>query len=214
MWAETYDRPPNLLIEAEEPLMRSMLEGLDGEIALDAACGTGRLSRLLQERGFDVIAVDASAPMPERARRSEAATFLAAADLARLPLRSDSMDVVVCGLAMTHLGRLEDAIAELARVSRRHATLVVSDIHPIAVATGGQAFFTAADGSRRSARNHVHWPSAYAGAFHAAGLVIDRLEEIFVDEEFLQTMATPQIRADAGALLGLPLVLAWRLTKA
>lgn len=32
------------------------------------------------------------------------------------------------------------------------------------------------------ARNNVHRPSAYAGAFRKADLEIDRLEEILVDE--------------------------------
>ena len=63
------------------------------------------------------------------------------------------------------------------------------------------------------ARNHVHWPSAYAKAFRSAGLTIDRLEEHFVDEAFVQEMATPEIRAAAHSLLGLPLVIAWLVRK-
>jgi len=36
-WSETYDELPNLLIDAEEPLVRSLLEGLEGQVALNAA---------------------------------------------------------------------------------------------------------------------------------------------------------------------------------
>jgi SAM-dependent methyltransferase len=76
-------------------------------------------------------------------------------------------------------------VAELARVLRPGGILLTTDLHPIAVATGGQAFFTAADGSRHMARNHVHRPSHYSRALGRAGLRIDRLEELFVNERFL-----------------------------
>ena len=91
--------------------------------------------------------------------------------------------------------------------------MVISDLHPLAVATGGQAYFTASDGSRHMARNHVHWPSAYAEAFHGAGLAIERLEERFIDEAFVNRMASPEIRTAAGSLPGLPLAIAWRVGK-
>ena len=126
---------------------------------------------------------------------------------------SGSVDVVVCGLALTHLRTLDEAVAELARILRPGGALLTTDLHPIAVATGGQAFFTAADGSRHLARNHVHWPSRYARAFGLAGLRIDRLEEAFVDERFLYEMGTEAVRSDAEALGGLPLAIAWRCTK-
>jgi len=212
-WAGTYDTLPNQLIDAEGPLVRSLLDGLEGRLALDAACGTGRLTHSLQERGFEVVAVDASASMMQRASEPQANSSLAIADIRRLPLRSESVDVVVCGLALTHFEHLGAPITELARVLRPKGAMVISDLHPLAVATGGQAYFTAADGSRHMARNHVHWPSAYAKAFRSAGLTIDRLEEHFVDEAFIQEMATPEIRAAAHSLLGLPLVIAWLVRK-
>lgn len=116
-------------------------------------------------------------------------------------------------VASTHVEQLGPPIAELARVLRPGGTLVTTDMHPVAVAMGGQAYFTAGDGSRLMARNHVHWPSMYADSFHTAGLAIDRLEELFVEQSYLEQMATPEIREAARSLLGLPLVSAWRVRK-
>jgi hypothetical protein len=127
---------------------------------------------------------------------------LRSADIRRLRLRSESVDVVVCGLALTHFEHLG---APDRRAGPRAATkgaMVISDLNPLAVATGGQAYFTASDGLRHMARNHVHWPRAYAEAFRSAGLAIDRLEELFVDEAFLQEMATPEIRTTAHSFAG------------
>jgi len=214
-WAETYDALPNLLIDAEEPLVRSLLDegGLQGRVALDAACGTGRITRLLRDRGFEIIGVDASSPMLRRSRGRDAASRLAVGDLRRMPLRSASVDLAVCGLALTHVEQLGPPIAELSRVLRPGGRLITTDLHPVATAFGGQTYFRASDGSKHMARNHVHWPSAYAAAFQAAGLAIDRLEELLVDEVFVRAMATPEIRAGAQALIGLPLVIAWRVRK-
>ena len=184
-WAETYDELPNLLIDAEEPRgLAPRRRRPEGRVALDAACGTGRMTLLLRER-----------------------------DLRRIPLRSGSTDLAVCGPALTHFEQLAPPIAELSRVLRPGGRLITTDLHPVATANGGQAYFRAPDGSRHMARNHVHWPSAYTAAFPAAGMAIDRLEELFVDEEFVQEMATPEIRADAQALIGLPLVIAWRVRR-
>ena len=50
VWAEHYDGW-NPLIEAEEPAVRRFLEEIPPGRALDLACGTGRLSRVLTELG-------------------------------------------------------------------------------------------------------------------------------------------------------------------
>ena len=71
---------------------------------------------------------------------------------------------------------------------------MTTDVHPVAAATGAHAFFTAADGSRGVARNHVHWPSAYMAAFREADLSVDRLEEILVDEAFIAEIKMPDVR--------------------
>lgn len=46
-WSKTYDSIPNLLIKVEEPAVRSLLQDFKKGMALDAACGTGRYSKIL-----------------------------------------------------------------------------------------------------------------------------------------------------------------------
>ena len=65
-----------------------------------------------------MVTVDASASMLQRAREPQATSRLAIADIRRLPLRSESVDVVVCGLALTHFEHLGAPIAELAHALR------------------------------------------------------------------------------------------------
>jgi ubiquinone/menaquinone biosynthesis C-methylase UbiE len=208
-WADTYDGP-NPLITAEEPAVRSFLDGTAPGRAVDAACGTGRLARLLGDLGHEVIAVDGSTEMLAHAGRNAPAATLVRGDLRRLPIRDRSIDVAVCGLALTHVPSLREPIAELARILRPGGRLIISDIHPVAVATGAHAFFVRRDGSRGVTRNEVHWSSAYVDAFRAAGLTIERLAEPRFAASFVEEMPEAAIRdAAREAVVGLPFALVW-----
>ncbi len=210
-WAATYDVSPNALIDAEEPVVHALLRGEPPGVALDAAAGTGRLATLLRGLGHEVVAVDLSAEMLSRV---DPAVDRVRASLERLPIRDGAVDLVVCTLALTHLRGLDTAFAEFARILRPGGGVVVSDVHPVAVATGAQAMFRRNDGSRAVARNDLHWPSGYVRAALAAGLVVERCEEVLVDEAFFGDMQDEDVRAAARpALLGLPLAILWRLRK-
>jgi SAM-dependent methyltransferase len=126
-WAEHYDEPGNDLIDLEQPVVRKILDGLPTGVALDAACGTGRHSAYLASLGHRVIGVDTSGAMLELAREKVPGGEFHEADLRRLPLPDDHVDLVVCGLALMHVPELEPVFAEFARVLRPGGDLVVSD---------------------------------------------------------------------------------------
>ncbi|MGK3209250.1 class I SAM-dependent methyltransferase [Amycolatopsis sp. MEPSY49] len=135
-WSETYDQPGNAAFSIDEPEVKRIVGTLPSSVALDAACGTGRYARWLTERGHRVIGVDSSPDMLARARvRVPAGEFLLG-DLHRLPVADSAVDLVVCGLALTHLPALEPVMAEFARVLRAEGHLVIADVHPEAVARG------------------------------------------------------------------------------
>ena len=126
-WAEFYDDPGNQLVDLEQPVVRKILDGLPLGVALDAACGTGRHSAYLASLGHEVIGVDSSAAMLERARAKVPAGEFHEADLHDLPLPDDHVDLVVCGLALVHVPDLAPVLAEFVRVLRRGGHLVISD---------------------------------------------------------------------------------------
>jgi ubiquinone/menaquinone biosynthesis C-methylase UbiE len=129
-----------------------------------------------------------------------------------LPVANDSVDLATCALALTHVTNLSPAIAEIARVVRPGGRVVLSDVHPIAVATGAQALFRHSDGTRGVTINHQHWIADYVRAFADAGLVIERCEEPPVDEGFKIGLGSNDVRAAADiGLTGLPLLLIWVL---
>jgi len=126
-WAPTYDEPGNALLEVEEPIVRGILAALPVGVALDAACGTGRHSAYLASLGHKVIGVDVSREMLEVARAKVPDGEFYEADLHDLPTEDDSVDVVVCAIAASHVPELAPVLAEFARVLHPGGHLVLSD---------------------------------------------------------------------------------------
>ena len=126
-WAPLYDDQPNQLLEIEEPIVREILDGLPIGVALDAACGTGRHAAYLASLGHTVLGVDSSPGMLTRAREKVPKGEFHEADLHELPLADDSVDLVVCAIALVHLADIHGPFGEFARVLRTGGHLVVSD---------------------------------------------------------------------------------------
>jgi len=215
-WAATYDRPGNPLIAVEQPVVWSLLASSATGVALDAACGTGRHTRRLADLGHRVIGVDATPEMLERARAGVPGAALVRGDLTRLPLRSGSVDLAVCSLALDHAPAVVDPVRELARVVRPGGRIVISDVHPVLSAVGAAAYFVAADGSSAFVRNHRHLHGEYLEAFAATGLNVRRcLEPRFGPAEVgMQALAMRFVPdATSAAYLGLPGALVWDLVR-
>lgn len=210
-----YDARLNPLILAEEPVVQSLLADAAPAVALDAACGTGRHTAFLASRGHDVVAVNLSPDMLDRAiARVPHARFLVA-DLSALPLAGESVDLAVCALALTHLPDLGPPVAELARVLRPRGRLVVSDVHPFAVLLGAHVLERSESPRRVLVRNHVHLHADYLSAFAGAGLQVRRCLEATVGERELDVIGPPDHLRDAfrQAFLDLPIALVWDLER-
>jgi ubiquinone/menaquinone biosynthesis C-methylase UbiE len=118
LWGRVYRR-------REERIVGSALRGLPpGASILDAACGTGRITALLQQQGFDAVGCDISPAMMAVARRRLRSigyhSSFVQTSIDRLPYHDRSFDAVTCIGLLMHLDpdmRLR-ALHELARVSR------------------------------------------------------------------------------------------------
>src|ERR1051325_11179256 len=100
-----------------------------------------------------------------------------------LPLPGGACEVVVCGLAVGHVQRLDQAIAEMARVLAPGGVMVYSDLHPFGTLAGWKRSFLARDGKQYAARQHVHLYADHQAACQSAGLTIDAVCEPRIDFE-------------------------------
>jgi SAM-dependent methyltransferase len=99
-----------------------------GKRVLDAACGEGYGSHLLSASAAEVIGVDLSMEAVEHARvkYSDSNLSFRQADVTRLPLEDDSVDVVVSFETLEHLAEQDEMLAEFRRVLRSDGVLLIS----------------------------------------------------------------------------------------
>ena len=177
-WAESYDAPgTNQLVEIEQPVVQSILDGLPAGVALDAACGTGRHSAYLGARGHAVIGVDSSPEMLERARARVPAAEFQQGDLHALPLPDEHVDLVVCGLALMHVPELVPVLREFVRVLRPGGHLVLSDWRGLIGDVRFPVVRTGADGRAGYVPTRCRLTSEYLAAALPLGLELRRCEE-------------------------------------
>lgn len=179
LWAANY--PPqahNALMQAEQAAMLELMPALTGKVVLDLACGTGRYGLLAQERKARcVVGVDNSASMLD-------ASLLALrvqATSEAVPLTNASVDVVLCGLALGHLPRLQPSLDEIARVLKPGGQALISDVHPFIALNGAQRTFQAAGGQTFAVEHYAHLYVDYQRAGADAGLMIEAVREPALD---------------------------------
>lgn len=133
-------------------------------------------------------------------------------DVLRLPLGNGSLDAAICSLAIAHFEELVPPLSELARVVRPGGSVLISDLHPVTIASGAHASFEDASGKRGVMRNHLHLHSDYLNAFAAVGLdMVACLEATWSDNELRLLDIEPFPGLIRSAIGGLPIVLAWHL---
>jgi ubiquinone/menaquinone biosynthesis C-methylase UbiE len=176
-WAPFYDEPGNQLLEIEEPIVREILDGIPVGVALDAACGTGRHTAFLASLGHEVIGVDSSPEMLARAGEKIPDGEFHEADMHDIPLADDSVDLVVCAIALSHVPDLAGALAELVRVLRPNGHLVISDSRGVIGDIGLPLARIAPDGSFRYIPVYARLASDYLAAALPLGLQVRRCEE-------------------------------------
>jgi SAM-dependent methyltransferase len=104
--------PPDAVVWFQEQLAIG-----PGKVICDLAAGTGKLTRLLEPLGADLVAVEPVGGMRETMHRLLPAVPLAAGTAEALPLRAASLDAITVAQAF-HWFDFESAVAEFARVLR------------------------------------------------------------------------------------------------
>ncbi|MCL1789478.1 MAG: methyltransferase domain-containing protein [Oscillospiraceae bacterium] len=118
-FAEFYDRlvggfDYTATAEYYDGLIRE--NGINSGILLDLACGTGTLSAMFAERGWDVIGVDISPEMLSLAKKHEKVSYICQ-DMTELDLYGTVDAAVCCFDALNHLLEEPELLKTFGRVS-------------------------------------------------------------------------------------------------
>jgi ubiquinone/menaquinone biosynthesis C-methylase UbiE len=137
-WPEVYDRwfttPIGSLVRKyEAELMLDLLKPKQGEIILDAGCGTGIFTNDILSSGSQVIGLDISLPMLIQAKKKfkEYPFWIILADMLNLPFPGSSFDKVVSVTALEFVEDAKGAIGELFRITKRGGCIVVATLNSL-----------------------------------------------------------------------------------
>jgi ubiquinone/menaquinone biosynthesis C-methylase UbiE len=130
--AAGFARSPALHNRAALDLLVDAADPKPTDVSLDVACGPGSVALAFARRVASAAGLDATAAMLEEAR--EAAHKAGAANVAwhrgdvyALPFADGAFDIVSCRFAFHHLEQPARAFAEMVRVARPAARIVLCD---------------------------------------------------------------------------------------
>jgi malonyl-CoA O-methyltransferase len=223
-WAKTYDqRENNALLQAEEGVLVPLLESahLAGKNVIDFGCGTGRhLFRCCGRSASSIVGVDFSHEMLTRALDKSLPTeqiILLESSLEFLPFRDAQFDIGISTLVLSHCPKLSVPLAEMARVMRPGATLLVSDWHPENDRRGWKRIFDApsADGTRAryAAKSYRHSLQEYRNQFANKGFVVEQIHEPVIDNSMEPIFRRTNMMHVFDQYFGCPIVVVFELRK-
>jgi malonyl-CoA O-methyltransferase len=223
-WAKTYDhREDNALLQAEESAFVPLLESADltGKDIVDFGCGTGRnISRCFGRNARSIVGVDFSREMLLRALHKfdpSEQIILLESSIEFLPLRAEQFDMGIATLVLSHCPKLSVPVAEMTRVLRPGATMLVSDWHPENDDRGWKRIFEVPDANgsliRYAAKSYHHSLLEYRKQFMEHGLVVKQVYEPVIDESLEPTFRRTNMMHVYHKYRGSPLVVVFALRK-
>lgn len=179
LWAPVYDSELNPVLSLERRSMRGLLKPLRPPKVIDVACGTGKWLLHFQHGGSDVFGCDAcEAMLSEAAKSVSLRGRLTLADAERIPFRNAMADLVLCSVSLGYFQNIRRVFREFARASKPGGSIVVSDLHPRALAAGWVRSFKLGE-SRYEMDHHRRSLEEVADAASAAGLRAKSWREIY-----------------------------------
>ena len=182
-WCATYDADVNATRDLDAQVLRAHDLALEGCEVLELGCGTGKNTVWLAQKAREVLALDFSAGMLDKARerlRDSANVRFAQQDLREMwPVADASRDRVVGNLVLEHVRDVRLIFREAWRVLRDGGTYYLSELHPYRQLQGRQARFQVpGEAEPVLVDAFVHDVQDYVGAALAAGFTLQSLAEV------------------------------------
>jgi len=181
-WAETYDGTVLDLMDIRVAEALTSVAWAEHAVALDLACGTGRLGVWLKTKSVAAVdGVDITPAMLERAAARGAYRRLSVGEVVAVDAPDAGYSLICQSLADEHLSDLTPLYAEAFRLTAPGGVFVLLGYHPWFLMTGMAAHFEDASGRTVAVESYVHLFSDHAAAALAAGWALAEMRESLVD---------------------------------
>lgn len=188
-WANQYDTNQNKTRDLDQLATQKTLQKYAFEKVLELGCGTGKNTAWLLEQGAEVIGVDFSAGMLEKARgkiQSSKVEFLQVDITKDWPTTIPTVDLATCSLILEHISHLDFVFQQAYQKIKGGGHFFICELHPFKQYTGSKARYETEEGVHEL-EVYVHHISAYLKVAQNNGFILVELEEWFDQEGEEQT---------------------------
>lgn len=150
MWSKQYDTNENKTRDLEAISLRKNLKGQHFTHCLEIGCGTGKNTEFLMEISDQVVAVDFSIEMLEKAKQkinSHHVKFNQTDISKEWNFKGNTKyDLVTFGLVLEHIENLDMIFQKLNEVVNSNGIIYIGELHPFKQYNGSKARFETSDG--------------------------------------------------------------------
>lgn len=187
-WAKVYDAMQNRTRDLDKQAVEIFFKDKYFYRIIEIGCGTGKNTEYLQHHTNQLIAVDFSQNMLLKAREKIAnpnVVFFQADINKDWTFATQQADIITCSLVLEHIENLFPIMQKAANSLNEGGYLFISELHPFKQYMGGQANFDI-DGENIQVVAFTHHMSDFINAAGKAGLVLEYMEEYFVEKDSIK----------------------------
>ncbi len=188
-WAEQYDSSENKTRDLDRVATQETLSKYAFAKVLELGCGTGKNTAWLLEQGAEVIGLDFSEGMLEKARekiQSPRANFLQADITKQWPAKIPQVDLATCSLTLEHIADLDFVFQQAHQKIKLGGHFFICELHPFKQYMGSKARYDTAEGVKEL-EVYIHHISAFLKEAKQNGFSLIELEEWFDEPREEQT---------------------------
>ena len=182
-WANQYDTNNNKTRDVENIALQKVLSTIHFDYCLEVGCGTGKNTIWLMEKASNVLAIDFSVAMLEKAKEkisSDKVEFKQVDITQSWPLNNKAFDLVSFSLVLEHIANLDHVFSEAGKVLKKGGYLYMGELHPFKQYSGSKAKFDTASGTQ-VLECYTHHVADFIKAAKANSLSVVDLDEHFDD---------------------------------
>lgn len=143
-WSAIYDTNQNKTRDLEAVTLKHILKGKTFENILEIGCGTGKNTEWLHKKTKNLVGVDFSEDMLEKAKqkiRSENVQFVRADIQEDWSFEDKIFDLVTCSLVLEHIEGLNLVFKRIQHVLTQNGLFYIGELHPFKQYLGTKAQF-------------------------------------------------------------------------
>jgi malonyl-CoA O-methyltransferase len=180
LWSESYDQDNNPTRDLDHLVVRKYHQKFKNKKIVEIGCGTGKNTVLLSEVAAQVLAIDFSEGMLEKARikmREKKNVEFKFTDITeKWSCEDNYYDVVMCSLVLEHIENLNFIFSEANRILIESGELFINEYHPYKQYQGKRAKFQKND-KKIELEYFVHDVSEFINSGLINNFELRRMEE-------------------------------------